>query len=38
MKKEQYINAEIEIIRFTTDDVLIGSIPGEEDEASGYTP
>ena len=38
MKKEPYIEAEIEIIRFITDDVLTGSIPGEDDEVSGVSP
>lgn len=30
MEKEKYSRTEIGIIRFTTDDVLTGSIPGEE--------
>lgn len=38
MKKEKYIDAEIEIIRFTTDDVLNGSPFGEDDEVSGVAP
>lgn len=38
MRKEKYSKTEIEIILLTTDDVLTGSIPGEDDEVSGVTP
>lgn len=38
MEKEKYSETEIEIIRFTTDDVLTGSPFDEDDELPGGAP
>ncbi len=38
MEKEKYIVTELEIIRFRTQDVILTSIPLEEDEGAGGAP
>ena len=41
MKKEMYAETELEIIRFTAEDVILTtgeSIPGEDSETSGQLP
>ena len=40
MKKEKHVETELEIIRFTTENVLLtsGGIPAEDEEVTGQAP